>query len=97
MALTETEIQAALAKLSGWTYENGTISKTYNLPSYTGGLAFAVAVGAVAEGLNHHPDMSIGYKRVTVTFTTHDSGNVVTAKDVEAARRVEALGYPHSA
>lgn len=96
MALTEAEIQSALADLSGWAYDDGKISKTYELPSYTAGLAFATAVGTIAEGLNHHPDLTIGYKKVTVLFTTHDDGNVVTAKDIEAAQRVEALGYPRT-
>jgi 4a-hydroxytetrahydrobiopterin dehydratase len=94
MALSEQDIHAALTELNGWSYADGMISKTYTLPNYPAGLAFASAVGIVAERFNHHPDMHIGYKRVTVTFTTHDSGNVVTEKDVEAAQAVEALGYP---
>lgn len=93
-ALTPDTLQAELATLDGWQHTDGKISKTYQLPSYTAGLTFAVAVGALAEGIGHHPDMSIHYKRVVVTFTTHDSGNVVTEKDIAAARKVEALGYP---
>jgi 4a-hydroxytetrahydrobiopterin dehydratase len=94
MALSEANIKQALSELTGWEYENGTITKTYSLPSYTAGLAFASSVGIIAEGLNHHPDLSIGYKKVTVLFTTHDDGNVVTDKDIEAAKRIEALSYP---
>lgn len=93
-ALSDEQIQSALADLAGWAYADGTITKTYQLPTYMEGLGFATAVGAIAEGLNHHPDLVIGYKKVTVTFTTHDSGNVVTENDVEAAKRIEALGYP---
>lgn len=95
MALSEADIQSALADMDGWSYSDGKISKTYELPSYTAGLAFATAVGTLAEGMNHHPDMSIGYKKVTVTFTTHDDGNVVTQKDIDAAKRIETLGYPN--
>lgn len=94
MALTEAEITSALSNLNGWAYSDGSITKTYQLPSYTAGLAFASAIGIVAEGLNHHPDLTIGYKKVTVLFTTHDDGNVVTEKDIEAAKRIEALEYP---
>jgi 4a-hydroxytetrahydrobiopterin dehydratase len=94
MALSDADIQNALKELDGWQYSDGKISKTYELPSYTAGLAFATAVGTMAEGMNHHPDMSIGYKKVTVTFTTHDQGNVVTENDVKAAKRIETLGYP---
>lgn len=94
MALTENEIQKALNNLNGWTYADGKISKTYPLPSYAAGIMFAGAVGTLADSMNHHPDMTIGYKKVTVTFTTHDSGYVVTEKDIEAARLVETLQYP---
>lgn len=94
MTLSENEILSALANLEGWEYAGGKISKTYTLPSYTAGLAFATAVGVIAEGLNHHPDLTILYKKVVVTFTTHDSGNVVTQNDIDAAKKVESLGYP---
>ncbi len=94
MALTEAGIKEALATIDGWTYDDGMISKTYELPTYLAGVAFASAVGTLCEGMNHHPDMHISYKKVTVTFTTHDDGNVVTEKDIAAARKVEELGYP---
>jgi 4a-hydroxytetrahydrobiopterin dehydratase len=94
MALSETAIHDALTTLPGWAYSDGMIAKTYQLPTYLAGVAFASAVGTLCEGMNHHPDMHISYKKVTVTFTTHDDGNVVTDKDVAAARKVEELGYP---
>ena len=94
MALSESDIQTALADLNGWAYADGAISKTYALDSYMAGLAFATAVGTVCEGLGHHPDMTIGYKKVTVAFTTHDDGNVVTQNDIAAAKKVETIGYP---
>ena len=93
-ALTEAAAKEAVATLNGWEYADGKISKTYALPNYPAGLMFASAVGTLCEGMNHHPDMHIGYKKVTVTFTTHDAGNTVTEKDVAAARAVEGLGYP---
>jgi 4a-hydroxytetrahydrobiopterin dehydratase len=94
MALEEAAIKEIMATLNGWEYADGVISKTYQLPSYPAGLMFASAVGTLCEGMDHHPDMHIGYKKVTVSFTTHDSGNVITQKDIDAARQVEALGYP---
>ena len=44
--------------------------------------------------MDHHPDLTIGYKKVKVSFTTHDAGSKVSAADVKAAKAVEALGYP---
>lgn len=93
-ALNDTQITARLSQLSGWMREGGTISKTFKLDSYMAGLAFASAVGTVCEARNHHPDMTIGWRKVTVSFSTHDAGNQLTALDFDAAEAVDALGYP---
>jgi 4a-hydroxytetrahydrobiopterin dehydratase len=97
-ALTATELAAALPSLIGWIPEGETaISKTYVMPNYLAGVAFASAVAIVAEAYDHHPDLTIGYKKVTVRFSTHDAGNKITQKDVDTALAVEALGYPKPA
>lgn len=93
-ALSPDQIAQHLASLPGWAHDSGVISKTYALPTYTAGLAFASAAGIVCEGLNHHPELTIGYKTVRVSFTTHDAGNIITENDIAAARAIEALGYP---
>ncbi|TVR21251.1 MAG: 4a-hydroxytetrahydrobiopterin dehydratase [Anaerolineaceae bacterium] len=94
MTLTDSDIQSAMADLPGWEYADGAISKTYEFPQYLAGLAFATAAGTVCEGLGHHPDMTIGYRRVQIALTTHDAGNAVTQKDIDAALAIERIGYP---
>jgi 4a-hydroxytetrahydrobiopterin dehydratase len=95
-ALTDTQIAKRLSRLSGWSRsENGgTISKQFKLDSYMAGLAFASAIGTVCEARNHHPDMIIGWRKVTVSFTTHDAGSQLTDLDFDAAEAIDALGYP---
>jgi 4a-hydroxytetrahydrobiopterin dehydratase len=96
--LTPTEIELALATLPNWFADGDVaISKTYHMPSYIAGVAFAGAIAVLAEAHNHHPDITISWKKVTVRFSTHDAGNKITQKDVEIARAIEALGYPQSA
>ena len=92
--LPVSEVMSALASLSGWEYHEGTLRKTFVLPSYPAGLMFASAVGTLAESMDHHPDLHIGYKKVTITLTTHDAGNAVTQHDLMLAQRIEGLGYP---
>lgn len=92
--LTDAEITERLTTLPGWEREGNTITKTYVMDTYMTGLAFASAVGTVCEALNHHPDIFIGWKRVKVSFTSHDAGNQLTERDFRAAAAVEALGYP---
>ena len=41
-----------------------------------------------AEAADHHPDLTINYRRDTVSYTTHSEGGL-TAKDFEGARRAE--------
>ena len=93
-ALTEAEIIESLPRLSGWKRDGDRLVKTFRLDSYLAGLAFAAAVGVTAESLNHHPDLAIGWRKVTVSFTTHDAGNKLTEKDFAAAAAIDALGYP---
>ncbi|MDX2138432.1 MAG: 4a-hydroxytetrahydrobiopterin dehydratase [Chloroflexota bacterium] len=92
--LTQEQIATRLPTLNGWTADNNVLSKTFQMETYLAGPAFAAAVGTVCEGLDHHPDIHIGWRRVTVSFTTHDSGNVLTEFDFKAAQAVDALGYP---
>ena len=53
-------------------------------------MAFAGRLVAPAEAADHHPDIAIHYRRVEITFTTHDVGGL-TAKDMDGAAAVEAL------
>lgn len=95
-AFSEAEISANLAKLHGWARDGDTLVKEFRFDSYLAGIAFAASVGVIAEGLDHHPDLRIGWRRVNVAFTTHDAGNKLTTKDFAAATAIDALGYPSS-
>ncbi len=96
-ALEEAQIAARLARLNGWERDGMVIKKTFPMETYMTGLAFASAVGTVCEVRGHHPDILIGWRRVVVSFTTHDAGNMLTDNDFDAAEAVDALGYPPQA
>ncbi len=93
-ALADNQITERLGKLNGWAREGGTITKTFKLDSYLAGVALASAIGVICEARNHHPDMTIGWRKVTVSFTTHDAGSQLTDNDFDAAAAIDALGYP---
>lgn len=92
--LSEAEIIERLQDLPGWERDGDKIKKVFKLDSYMAGLALAAAIGTICEGLDHHPDMLIGWRKVEVSFTTHDAGHKLSAKDFAAAEKIEALGYP---
>lgn len=94
VALTESEIAERLAQLKAWSRAGDALVKTFKFDSYLAGLAFASAVGVIAEGLNHHPDMRISWRTVTVSFSTHEAGNKLSAKDFAAAEAIDAVAYP---
>jgi len=87
-SLNSTELREALAGLSGWNAQGDAISRTYTCSSFKESMAFAGRVAAYAESVDHHPDLLISYKKVTVTWSTHDAGGV-TAKDIAAAKATD--------
>lgn len=86
--LTEAEVQAELSALPKWSVTAGKIERTFAFGNYQDGLVFASMVGYLADQLNHHPDILIGYKKVTVSLSTHDV-NGLSPYDFELASRIE--------
>lgn len=76
---------------SPWTEEGGTLWRTFEFGHYLDGAAFALLVARTAEELNHHPQIVIGYRQVTVLTTSHDAGNRVTDRDRTLAAMIDGL------
>lgn len=93
--LSAEALAEALTALPGWRGGPDGIGATWRFPRYSAGAAFAFEVCLLAERLDHHPDLHIGWCTVTVRFVTHDVGGV-TPRDLDAARKVNALA-PQSA
>lgn len=89
-ALTATDLKALADTLPGWTIGADALEKHWRLDDFSQAMQLANAVAELAERLNHHPDLHIGWGRCSVLWTTHDAGGV-TALDVDAARQTEAL------
>lgn len=89
--LTADQIASESTSVPGWTVD-GALTRQFDFVSYKDGLVFAMAVGHIADKLNHHPDLLIGYQKVTVSMVTHDAGGGLTAFDFELARRIDRLG-----
>jgi 4a-hydroxytetrahydrobiopterin dehydratase len=74
----------------GWIDSQGGLERTFELPSFMDSIAFVGRVAELAEEANHHPDITISYRKVTLRWTTHSAGGV-TEKDIELAGRSAAL------
>lgn len=84
------ELAVRLEKLQGWTYENGSIVKTFVFKDFKEAFAKMTQIAFEAEGLNHHPDWENVYNRLTVRLNTHDVGGI-TQNDFDLAERIEAI------
>ena len=69
--MAKVEAQKHLLHLPGWLLSDNKIEKEYKFKTYLEGLDFANKVGHIAEEQDHHPDILIGWRRVTLTLTTH--------------------------
>ena len=86
--LSEDQVRERLAKLRGWERSGGQIRKAYPFASFADGMVFANRVAALADSLDHHPDMLIQYRQVTLTLTSHDAGGL-TERDFRFAGRID--------
>ena len=73
-----------------WNELKNTITKTFEFNSYLDGIDFVNEVANLAEQENHHPDIEIGYCKVTISLTTHDAGGL-TDKDYKLAKLIDDL------
>jgi len=75
---------------AGWREQDGALVRELELPSFAAAIAFVDRLAELAEAENHHPDIDIRYRRVTVRWTTHSAGGV-TERDLELAARTSEL------
>ncbi|WP_068163373.1 4a-hydroxytetrahydrobiopterin dehydratase [Rhodococcus phenolicus] len=88
--LSDTEIDAALAALPGWSRVGNSLVRTIESATFPDAVALVSRVAEVAEEANHHPDIDIRWRKVTYTLSTHSAGGI-TASDPALARRIDSL------
>lgn len=76
--------------MTGWNEAENALQKTFSFSDFKEALAFVNRVGEIAERLQHHPDIRIVYKKVSISTTTHDAGNTVTEKDEQLAEAIDS-------
>jgi 4a-hydroxytetrahydrobiopterin dehydratase len=95
--LSSAEIEALLPSIPAWHQDESKIIRTFRFASFPSAISFVCEVAHVAEALDHHPDILIQYRSVTLTLTTHSAGGLTTL-DFQTASAIEALpsGSPAS-
>jgi 4a-hydroxytetrahydrobiopterin dehydratase len=88
--LTREQIDAELATLPGWRFRLGGLATVLKCPSSAAALKLFAAIGELAQGANHHPDVNWRYDTLFVALTSHDAGSKVTARDAALAKSITA-------
>ena len=76
--------------MDGWEQKDDALVREFEFESFLKAIAFVDRLAEAAESENHHPDIDIRYRRVTVRWTTHDKGGI-TERDRAMAERTSAL------
>ena len=88
--IAEVDARRRLQNLPGWERDVDAIRRKITFGGFPQAVAFVVRLGFVAEAADHHPDILLSYKRVTLTYSTHSEGGL-TVKDFEGATAASAL------
>lgn len=85
--LSDDEVDAAAAALTGWQRVDGALRRSVTFPSFLDGIEGVRRVAELAESADHHPDIDIRWRTVTFVLVTHSEGGI-TDKDVQLAREI---------
>jgi len=88
--LTDAEIAKRLAALPGWSLANGKLRRELTFKDFSEAFGFMARAALVAEKMDHHPDWSNVWNRVTVELWTHDAGGI-TELDFALAEAMNRL------
>jgi 4a-hydroxytetrahydrobiopterin dehydratase len=88
--LTQAEAKDLLGHLDGWTLSYKLLSKTFEFKDYYQVMAFVNAMAWMTHREDHHPDMTVGYNRCRVEYSTHSVGGL-SETDFICAAKVDAL------
>ena len=94
--LAQQEIDERARKLPSWRVDSGRLQRELKFDSFATAFGFMSALALIAERMNHHPEWSNVYNKVSITLWTHDSGGI-TRLDFELAEAAEKLAKQLSA
>ncbi|HEV8385728.1 MAG TPA: 4a-hydroxytetrahydrobiopterin dehydratase [Candidatus Acidoferrales bacterium] len=84
------QITAKLGNLRGWSIKDGVMQRDFAFKDFSEAFAFMTRVALAAEAMNHHPDWSNSWNKVSISLITHSAGGL-TANDIELATRIQKI------
>lgn len=74
-----------------WQEQDSALYRKFTFPDFSAAFAFMTRVALAAEKMDHHPLWTNVYNQVEVWLSTHDAGDIVTDKDRDLAKKIDAL------
>ncbi len=87
---TESEIKESLNNLPNWSYQNGFLIREHSFQNFKEAFAAMTRISFECESLNHHPNWTNVYNRLTIQLQTHDADGI-TEKDFNLAAAIETI------
>ncbi|ETW98311.1 MAG: hypothetical protein ETSY1_19255 [Candidatus Entotheonella factor] len=88
--LSEADVTSRLPEVPGWEVTDGKLQRTFTFDNFVQAFGFMTRVALLAESMDHHPDWSNVYHRVTIGLNTHDVGGI-SQLDFELASKINHL------
>lgn len=78
-----------------WEEKNNKLQKDFEFKDFVRAFSFMTRVAFAAEKMNHHPEWSNVWNKVSISLSTHDAGDIVTEKDKKLADAIDKIYNEH--
>lgn len=90
--LSREDVQERIRAVNGWTLDGDSIRKQFVFGSFREAVSFVVRLAFECEEADHHPDITISYKKVTLVYSTHSESGL-TDKDFAGATAADRISW----
>jgi 4a-hydroxytetrahydrobiopterin dehydratase len=88
--MDDEQVAMLVKQLPNWTVKSGKLHREFEFPDFAHAIGMMAIAAPRIEKMDHHPEWSNVYNRVTVDLSTHDAGGI-TQKDFELAALLEGI------
>ena len=88
--LSEADVSERLARVPLWAVRNGRLHRDFTFRSFVEAFGFMTRAALLAEAMNHHPDWSNSWNKVSIELVSHDAGGI-SQRDFDLAAAIDGL------
>jgi 4a-hydroxytetrahydrobiopterin dehydratase len=88
--MTAQQVETSLKEMPGWELRNDKLHREHRFKDFVQAWGFMTQVAILAEKMDHHPEWSNVYSRVTIDLTTHEAGGI-SELDFELAKKIDRI------